>query len=133
MGGVSLGAGSRVCPHCFLGNGNIEIGDGTFINYNVWMNTAARIKIGRNCNIAMRVSFITSTHEIGSVDRRAGQNVSKPITVGNGVWIGANAVILPGVTINDGCIVAAGAVVNRDCEPNSLYAGVPAVKVKSLS
>lgn len=116
-----------------MGNGNIEIGDGTFINYNVWMNTAARIKIGRNCNIAMRVSFITSTHEIGSVDRRAGQNVSKPITVGNGVWIGANAVILPGVTINDGCIVAAGAVVNRDCEPNSLYAGVPAVKVKSLS
>ncbi len=80
----------------------------------------------------MEVSFIGITHEIGSAQSRAGADVSYPIKVGNGCWIGARSTILPGVTVGDGCIIAAGSVVNKDCEPNSLYAGVPARKIKDL-
>ncbi|MFJ6374559.1 DapH/DapD/GlmU-related protein [Pseudarthrobacter oxydans] len=80
----------------------------------------------------MRVTFVTSSHRIGSRERRAGAATSAPITVGDGVWIGAAAVVLPGVTIGEGVIVAAGAVVTSDCAPNGVYAGVPARRVKEL-
>lgn len=132
MGGIKVGAGVNICAHCFVGGKNLEIGNGTFINYNVWLNTAGGIKIGNNCNIAMNVSFITSTHEIGNKDRRAGKSLAQPIKVGNGCWIGANSVILPGVRIGDGVVIAAGAVVNADCDNNSIYAGVPAKKLRAL-
>lgn len=64
--------------------------------------------------------------------RRAGPSTQEPITVQEGTWIGARSTILPGVTIGAGVIVAAGSVVTRDCDPHSLYAGVPARKIRSL-
>lgn len=132
IAGIKIGKGVKICPHCFIGNGNVEIGENTFLNYNVWLNTASKIKIGSRCNIAMKVTFITSTHEIGDVNRRAGESVSSSINVGNGCWIGANSIILPGVNIGDGVIIAAGSVVNSDLTENCLYAGVPAKKIKEL-
>lgn len=56
----------------------------------------------------------------------------RDVRIGMGTWIGAGAVVLPGVTIGPGCVVAAGAVVVRHCEPNGLYAGVPARRVKEI-
>jgi maltose O-acetyltransferase len=56
----------------------------------------------------------------------------KSVFIGNGVWVGVNATILPGITIGDGCVIAAGAVVTSDCEPNCLYGGVPAKIIKRL-
>lgn len=132
ISGIKIGKGVKICPHCFMGSGDIEIGENTFINYNVWFNTARRIKIGSRCNIAMKVTFITSTHEIGDINRRAGKSVSLPINVGDGCWIGANSTILPGISIGNGVIVAAGSVVNSDLLDNCLYAGVPAKKIKEL-
>ena len=131
-GGVKLGNNVDICPHCFVGNNNHEIGDSTFINYNVWFNTAGGIKIGCRCNIAYQVTFATSTHLIGSKERRAGTATAKSIEIGNGTWIGARSVILPGVKIGDGVIIGAGTVVVEDCEDNSLYAGNPAHLVKRL-
>jgi maltose O-acetyltransferase len=75
---------------------------------------------------------VSSTHEIGAPDRRAGTDVGKPVTVGDGCWIGARAVILPGVAVGDGCISAAGAVVTRDCQANGLCAGIPAKLIRHL-
>lgn len=132
MGGVKLDKGVTFCPHCFCGNNDLIIGEGTFINYNVWFDTAGGIEIGKNCNIAYQVVFVTSTHELGEAGRRAGDSYAKKIIVGDGVWIGARATILPGVNIGNGVIIAAGAVVTSDCEPNCMYAGVPAKKIKSL-
>ncbi|WP_060664555.1 DapH/DapD/GlmU-related protein [Bacillus sp. CHD6a] len=80
----------------------------------------------------MEVLFCTSTHEFGTCERRAGKPYGKPIKIGNGCWVGARVTILPGVTIGDGCIIAAGSVVTKDCESNSLYSGVPAKRVKGL-
>ncbi|UVJ38733.1 DapH/DapD/GlmU-related protein [Arthrobacter sp. CJ23] len=117
---------SRICPNVWMGDRNVQIGSGTFINYRCVFNTAGGVTIGRDCDIAMDVSFITSTHELGGPSRRAGTPKTAPINIGSGVWIGARAVILPGVTVGDGVVIAAGSVVTRDCEPHTLYAGVPA-------
>ncbi|WP_308493924.1 acyltransferase [Microbacterium terrisoli] len=75
--------------------------------------------------------FVTATHVVGDATRRAAAATSAPIVVGDGVWIGARAIILPGVSIGDGCVIAAGAVVARDCEPHGLYGGVPAMRIRS--
>ncbi len=132
LGGIRIHKGVNVCAHCFVGGPNLEIGEDTFVNYSCWFNTAAKITIGKKCNIANKVTFLTSTHEIGDINRRAGKHVPKEITVGDGTWIGANATILPGVNIGAGCIVAAGSVVVRDCEDNYLYGGNPAKKIKAI-
>ena len=131
-GGVQLHRGVSIFPHCFLGSANLEIGEDTFVNYECWFNTAGKITIGRMCNIAYKVTFITSTHEIADIVRRAGKPISEEITVGDGTWIGANVTILPGVNIGSGVIIAAGSVVVHDCEDNSIYAGNPAKLIKKL-
>lgn len=133
LSGIKIDKGSVICPKCFIGNSKLHIGKNTFVNYNVWFNTTGGIFIGNNCNIAFGVKFITSSHEVGNANRRAGTSYSKPIVVGNGVWIGANAIILPNVTIGDAVIIAAGSVVIHDCEDNCLYAGNPAKKIKIIS
>ncbi|WP_081357668.1 acyltransferase [Neomoorella thermoacetica] len=81
----------------------------------------------------MEVMICTSTHVIGEKNKRAGESKNLPVIIGDGCWIGTRAVILPGVKIGEGCIIAAGAVVTKDCESNGLYAGVPAKRIKNLS
>lgn len=117
---------ARIRNRVWIGSRNIRIGNGTFISDRVVFDTHARIDIGENVDIAMDARFITSTHESSESARRAGRAYSLPITVGDGAWIGAGAMVLPGVTIGERTIVAAGAVVHRDCLPDSVYAGVPA-------
>lgn len=124
---------SKIFAGQYFVNNNISIGDGTFINYNcVFENSFSKIIIRRNCDIAMIVTFCGVTHKFGPSTQRAGAHIGEDITIGDGSWIGANVVILPGVTIGPGCIIAAGSVVTKDCEPNSLYMGVPAKLSKVL-
>ena len=130
--GIRIGENVDIYAHCFVGNSRLEIGSGTFVNYDVWFNTAGDIKIGKECNIACKVMFVTSTHAIGIENRRAGENISNKIVVGDGTWIGARTIILPGVTIGNGVIIGAGSVVIKNCEDNCLYAGNPARKIKEL-
>ncbi|WP_413452259.1 acyltransferase [Georgenia phoenicis] len=125
-------APSRIQPTVWVGNRNLTIGRGTSVNYRVRFNTAGSITIGARCDIAMDVLFVTQSHELGPAGRRAGRTTARPIVVGDGVWIGARALVLPGVTIGDGCVIAAGAVVSADCAPHGLYAGVPARRVRDL-
>lgn len=117
---------------CFFKTNKIIIGKGTFINYCCFFDNIAEIEIGNNCSIAMEILFCTTTHEQGSKKQRGDRVNCYPIKVGDGCWIGARTTILPGVTIGSGCIIAAGALVNSDCECNSLYAGIPAKKIKNL-
>lgn len=109
----------------------VIIGDKTFINQQCIIR--ANVKIGENVAIGQRVNIISDSHEIGAPDRRAGKTYYPAIEIGNGCWIGTNATILGNVKIGEGTIIAAGAVVTKDCLPNSLYAGVPARKIKDLS
>ena len=74
----------------------------------------------------------TSHHEIGPPERRSGTARPRSIVIERGVWLGARVLVLPGVTVGPGCVIAAGAVVNRDCAPHGLYAGVPARRIREL-
>lgn len=117
----------------FIYNSNITIGKGSFVNSGCFFeNNLATVNIGERCQIGMNVMFCTSSHYIGNESQRAGNVFGKSINVGDGTWIGTKSVILPGVTIGKGCVIGAGAVVVKDCEPNGLYVGVPAKRIKDL-
>lgn len=121
-----------ISPRCFFGRPQITIGKNSFVNYGCYFDTSAPIEIGQGCAIGPEVMFCSTSHEIGSQTRRAGTSVYAPIKVEDGVWIGTRATILPGVIIGRGVVIAAGSVVTKNCEPNCLYAGVPARKVREL-
>ncbi|MBB6635122.1 acyltransferase [Cohnella thailandensis] len=121
---------NAIRSRCQFRGTDIKIGYGSFLNHSCVVED--HVEIGNNCKIAFDVIFCTSTHKIGSHEMRGGESIWKPIKVGDGCWIGARATVLPGVTIGDGCIIAAGAVVCSDCEPDGLYAGVPARRIKEL-
>lgn len=111
---------------------NVSIEENVFINRDVFINCRDKVEIGENSFLAFNVMILTATHEIGNTNMRAGTHKRLPVKIGKGCWIGARATILPGVTLGDGCVIAAGSVVNKDCEANCLYAGVPAKKIKKL-
>ena len=133
LGRAGIGArNALVQPGCFFFSTQVRLGEWSWINHRCYFDSRDDIVIGRRCAIGMEVMFCTSTHAIGDAHRRAGAYQSAPITVGDGVWIGTRATILPGVTIADSCIVAAGAVVTRDLDSHAVYAGVPARRVRDL-
>lgn len=133
---VKVHVGDNVC-YCggggIYGNGEVFLGNDVWLSPNVriYSNVLATVTVKSNCDIGHEVSFITGSHEIGGSERRAGKGIAASITVEEGCWIGARAIILGGVTIGKGAIVAAGSVVADDVPPNSLVAGVPA-KVKRI-
>jgi maltose O-acetyltransferase len=117
---------------CYFHSSEIWIGERTFINDFCFFENVAPVTIGNDVAIGMQTALLTSTHELGGPTRRSAQWGVKPVTVEDGCWIGARALVLPGVTIGHGTVIAAGAVVTSDCEPNRLYGGVPARVVRSL-
>lgn len=124
---------------CFFNSKNVTIGKGCSINYNCQFHSSdpdyssgGFIRIGENCYLGMNVTLCTITHEVGDETQRAAENKYLPIVIEDGCWVGANSTILPGVTIEKGCIIAAGSVVTKNCESNGVYAGVPARRIKEL-
>lgn len=111
---------------------NLTIGEGSIISA-VQFNLEGPITIGRNVTVNHFVRIYTAKHEIGTSKRRFSPAFEVlPVHIGDGCWIAASALIMPGVTIGEGTVVSAGSVVTRDMPPNVLVAGVPAVVVKSL-
>lgn len=121
--------------NCYFDSERVKIGNATFVNQFCQFHTgkSGEITIGENCDIGTGVTFLCVTHEIGPEHRRAGESLIKPIHVGDGVWIGSNVTILPGVDIGNGCIIAAGSVVTKSCASHGLYGGVPARRIKDLN
>ncbi|WP_326599960.1 acyltransferase [Rhodococcus sp. PD04] len=111
----------------------LTIGDGVFLNTGCSLHPTGGIAIGDNVSFGPRVIVMTGTHEIGPSTKRASDPTQfQPVVIENGAWLGAGVIVNPGVTIGAGCIVAPGAVVTKDCEPNGLYAGVPAIRKRDL-
>lgn len=123
---------SAVCAGLWLGTRRLEIGHDAFINYGCRIDNTAWVRIGPRCDLGPEVSILTTTHLMDDPTRRAGVERHESVVIGAGVWIGARATLLPGVTVGDGVVIAAGALVTRDCEPHTLYAGVPARAVRPL-
>ncbi|MCE5291324.1 MAG: acyltransferase [Nocardiaceae bacterium] len=114
------------------GEEKVVIGEGSFINCGCYFDTVAEVRLGRKVFVADHVRFLTTTHAFGGPDRRAGAGIAKPVLVGDGTWIGSGTVIMPGVTIGEGCIIGANSLITKDCEPNGIYVGSPAKRVRDL-
>ncbi|MCD1294101.1 acetyltransferase [Methanocella sp. CWC-04] len=127
--GMRLGKGVRIrAPMHVERPDRLTIGESSFINREVYIdNTAAPVHIGKNVIIGFRTSITTSSHDPRSRDMEG-----RAITIGDDVWIGACATILPGIKIGDGAVVAGGAVITKDVEPYTMVGGVPARPIKSL-
>jgi maltose O-acetyltransferase len=136
-GGMRIGRGSQIMgPVIITGPGRwsdlLEIGDHTFITGPLRIDLAAPVRIGSRVNLGHSVTLLTMDHEIGPSEKRCGYRKTGPIVIEDAVWIATNATILPGVTVGEASVVAAGAVVTRDVAPNTLVAGVPARVVREL-
>jgi acetyltransferase-like isoleucine patch superfamily enzyme len=104
--------------------GRIEIGDGcSFANF-VILDAHDRISIGSNCMFANNVVIATATHD-PNVDPMNRTMVTRPVSIGSNVWFGIGATVLPGLTIGDGAIIGASAVVTRDVPARAIVLGVP--------
>jgi acetyltransferase-like isoleucine patch superfamily enzyme len=135
---VSIGKNCIIEHHVFfkhdgpysLGK-SIIINDGCFIGSCTEFNINERIVIGENCLIASGVLFVDHNH-----NTNLGTNIKEqvyptaPILIEDDVWIGAKAIILMGITIGVGAVIAAGSIVNQDVPPFEIWGGVPAKKIK---
>lgn len=106
---------------------NLSVGEAFYANHGCTILDCNRISIGKNCNLAPHVCISAASHPLDAQLRASGYELTMPITIGDNVWIGANATICPGVTLGDGVVVAAGAVVTKGTyASNTVLAGVPA-------
>jgi maltose O-acetyltransferase len=112
---------------------NIKAGKNFYANHNVVILDGAQVIFGDNVLIAPGVLISTATHPLDPDKRRAGIEIAKPISIGNNVWLGMGAKILPGVNIGENAVVAAGAVVSKDVPPSVVVAGVPATVMKDIN
>jgi maltose O-acetyltransferase len=111
----------------------LSIGSGVFINIGFSFDGFERLEIGDNVRIGQNVTIITATHDIGpSTQRGMVEVVGKPVTIKRGCWIGSGVTIMPGVTVAEGCVIGANALVNHSTEPDGLYAGTPAKRMRDL-
>lgn len=125
--GCRIGSECELEPHIDTGfSPNLIIGDHCQINQGVIMRTAI---IGDYVMIAPNVTLLDRVHNHNRTDTPMALQGSSPrqtIRIGNDVWIGQNAILMPGITIGEGAIVGAGAVVTKDIPPYAVVAGVPA-------
>ena len=118
-GGYDIGRNTIIRGLCYFNGESIKIGEDCFINnfckFYSHRGNSSLIELESNVVVAMNVTFCTHTHDIQDEERRASlHTVTKPIKICRGTWIGANTIILPGVTIGEGCVIAAGSVVTSD-------------------
>ena len=133
--GATIHHSSRISSHVFIGSNRLSISKNVFINIGCFLDGNEEIVIEDGVRVGPYTKFLTCTHTINpDTYRRAGisTNIKLPVFVGRGSWIGVGATILPGVRIEEGCIVGAGAVVIKSTMPNGLYAGLPARRIKDL-
>ncbi|WP_416137215.1 acyltransferase [Halomonas sp. HK25] len=133
--GANVGKNVRIVSSVkVLTLGALSIEDNSWVGHNCLMiGGDSTIRIGKNCDIAPRVTIATGSHRIDlDGEHVAGAGYSLPIEIGHGCWIGTGAILLGGAKIGHHSIVAAGAVVRGEFPPYSLIGGVPAKVIKKL-
>ena len=129
----AFGAAAYVRPPVYLDYGShITVGPRTFINAGLTALDVARISIGADGQIGSHVQLLTAIHPVEPQPRRDKLEAAKPITIGDNVWLGGGAIILPGVTIGENSVIGAGTVVTKDIPANCVAVGNPARVIKSI-
>lgn len=106
----------------------LSIGSGTSIGHDAILDARYGLKIGKNVNLSSQVMIWSAQHDYRS---SSFASMGGAVTIEDYVWLGPRVIVLPGVTIGKGAVVAAGAVVTKDIEPYTVVAGVPAVKIRN--
>jgi len=111
---------------------NIYWGENAYANFGCIILDVAPVHIGKNVMLAPSVMLMTATHPLEAKARNSGKEYAKPITIGDNVWIGAGAIINPGVTIGENSVIGSGAIVTKDVPPNVFAAGNPCKFIKEI-
>ena len=138
-----MGEGTRIQgPIAFHYGKHTKIGRNFFGNFNLTIQDDGEVTIGDRCNFGPNVTIVTPIHPMVPEERNAllGPDgkpkrlcYAKPVHIGSDVWLGANVVVCPGVTIEDGCVIGAGAVVTRDVPPRTFAAGNPCRVIREIT
>ena len=112
---------------------NIEIGENFYSNYNLIILDCAKVLIGDNVMIGPNVSIYTAGHPVHYEIRNQGYEYAFPVSIGNNVWIGGNAVINPGVSIGDNSVIGSGSVITKDIPGNVIAAGNPCKVLRGIN
>jgi acetyltransferase-like isoleucine patch superfamily enzyme len=138
-GTIRVGSRVRLWAHptpielSTLPGGEIVIGDGTFVNRGVCLCSADLIRIGRNCALGNDVLILdTDFHAVGHHDE-LGSDVPEAVVIGDNVWLAARSVVLKGVSIGEGAVVCAGAVVVCSVPPYTMVGGTPARPIRRIT
>ena len=133
----TYGDGLYIIPPIYANWGlkNVHVGKNVIFNFNVCLVDDADIFIGDDCLIGPGCHIITAQHPISPMLRKGEDKLqyNKPIHLGNNVWLGAGVIVLPGVTIGDNSIVAAGSVVTHSVGSNVIVAGTPAKVLRQIT
>lgn len=117
---------------CEMGN-NISIGDNVFMNFGCIIFDMGEVSIGNNVMFGPRVGIYTTNHAFDPDERIANVVISKPVHIGNRVWVAADVKILQGVTIGDDSIIGAGSVVTKDIPAGVIAAGNPCRVIRAIT
>ncbi|MCW2284513.1 acetyltransferase-like isoleucine patch superfamily enzyme [Rhodoblastus acidophilus] len=128
--GLQIGRDTSIATHCFITGSRIKIGNNTAINRFAYLDGRVPLYIGNNVNISHYSIIQTLTHDPQHPDFIC---LERPVAIMDHAWIGARVVILPGVTIGEGAVVAAGAIVTKDVAPYTIVGGNPARKIGERS
>jgi maltose O-acetyltransferase len=137
LAGFSIGPGTVFWGMpAFSGAGNIyarlKIGEQCWLSVGCFFDLAGDITLEDRVTFGPEVMILTGSHSIHDQHRRGGALSVRPVTIGSGTWIGARCTVLPGVSIGQGAVIGAGALVNKNIPPNTMAAGVPAVVIREL-
>ncbi|SAL71718.1 hexapeptide repeat-containing transferase [Caballeronia arvi] len=124
---AAVGSDAMIRPpfHCDYGF-NISLGTGVFLNFGCIILDVVAVEIGDMTQIATGVQILTADHPRDPAVRARGLELGRPVRIGRNVWIGAGAIILPGVTIGDDALIGAGSIVTRDVPSGATAVGNPA-------
>ncbi len=136
--GVAVGEGTRVLgtPTITAGGkplSNLSIGRECTIGAGCTFDLNEQVTIADRVTIGHQTLILTSSHELGPREHRAGTLYQRPVAIQSGAWLGPRCIVLPGVTIGRGAVVAAGSLVNKDVDEHTRVAGVPAKPSETLA
>ena len=127
---IRMGQGASIAMGCFVTGRSIEIGARTVVNRRCYLDGRGGLRIGSNVSVSPECYLLSLTHDVNSPAFSA---LPKTTILGDRVWLGARAMVLPGVEMGEGSVAGAGSVVAKSCGPYEIVAGTPAKKIGERS